>query len=385
VKDLVKVIYLNLRGYLLRVMAVFMFLARHRDCRSGGEIQRILFIRIDRIGDLVLSTPALKAIKQALPRSRLVVLASPSNHALLLHNPYVDEVFVYDQAKGLGNGIRVMKELRAYDFDLAVDPYPDYELRTAVIAFLSGARKRVGYASYGREVLFTLRAPRVEDNQHFVDITLGVLKPLGIHAEDRTPEVFLTHEERQWARTWLKEKGAWGEQIVGIHPGGHYESQRWLPENYAELMGKLQEWRRRRVALILFGAPGEELLIKKICSMVTGEVVTFLEGDIRRFAALLSYCSVFIGNNSGPLHVAAGLGIPTISFMGPTNKARWMPIGDIHAVCRKDDLPCIGCNRGYCRIKTHDCMRLITPSMVLEAARGILQVGKARPNRGLKP
>ncbi|MBW2310374.1 MAG: glycosyltransferase family 9 protein [Deltaproteobacteria bacterium] len=343
---------------------------------SGQDIKKILFIRIDRIGDIVLSTPALKAVKEAYPHSKITVLASPSNSPLVFNNPNIDYIVVYDRRGRLIDRIRVIQKLRESSFDLAIDPYPDYELRTAVISFLSGARKRVGYASYGREVLFTLRAPRIDDNKHFVDITLGVLKPLGIHAGDKAPEVFLAHEERQWARTWLKERGVWGEQIVGIHPGGHYESQRWPPESYADLMDQLQEW--KGVALIIFGAPGEEPLIKKICSMVTGEVVTFLEDDIRRFAALLSYCFVFIGNNSGPLHVAAGLGIATISFMGPTNKARWMPIGDIHTVFRMDDLPCIGCNRGYCKIKTHDCMRLITPSMVLEAARGILQVGNSR-------
>lgn len=371
VRAILKKIYLNFRAYLFRVIALFIFDNRSPDFTSGEDIRKVLFIRVDRIGDLVLSTPALRALKQAFPRSELVVLASPSNQSLLLHNPYVDRVVVYDEKKRLGDKIGIIRQLRAYGFDLAIDPYPDYELRTAVIAFLSRARKRVGYASYGREVFFNVVTPKMKANQHFVDLTLGILNPLGMGARDKAPEIFLADGERKWARTWLKEKGVWGKPLVGIHPGGYYESQRWPPERFADLIDQLQK--DRKLDLIVFGGPGEEYLTGKICSMVTGEVLTSPEDDIRRFAALLSHCSLFICNNSGPLHIAAGLGIPTISMMGPTIKERWMPIGDIHRVLRIDDLPCIGCNRGYCRIKTHDCMRLITPSMVLEAAEGILQ------------
>jgi heptosyltransferase-2 len=372
VRAILKKIYVNFREYLLRVIALFISDKASPDFGSGEGIRKVLFIRVDRIGDLVLSTPALRALKQASPNSHLVVLASPSNQSLLLHNPYVDGVVVYDEKRRLGEKIGIIRQLRTYGFDLAIDPYPDYELRTAVIAFLSGARKRVGYASYGREVFFNVEAPKIKADKHFVDLTSGILNPLGIAARDKAPEIFLGDGEREWARTRLKKKGARGKPLVGIHPGGYYESQRWPPENFADLIGQLQK--DGRLDLIIFGGPGEEDLIRKICSMVTREVLTSLEDDIRRFAALLSRCSLFVCNNSGPLHIAAGLGIPTISMMGPTMRERWMPIGDIHKVLRIDDLPCIGCNLGYCNTKTHDCMRLITPSMVLEAAEGILQL-----------
>lgn len=371
VKAILKDIYLNFRKYLLRVLAILIFDKKLPDFGSGQDIQKILFIRIDRIGDLVLSTPALRALKQGFPHSELVVLVSPSNQSLLLNNPYVDKVLVYDQKKRLGDKIAIIKQLRAYGFNLAIDPYPDYELKTALIALLSGSKKRVGYASYGREVFFNIETPKIKDNQHLVDLTLEILNPLGISAKDKTPEIFLSDDEKKWARNWLKEKGVWGKPIVGIHPGGYYESQRWLPERFAELVDQLQK--DRKLDLIIFGGPGEEALAKKISSMVTGELLTYVEDDIRRFAVLLSYCSVFICNNSGPLHIAVGIGIPTISIMGPTIKERWMPIGDIHKVLRIDDLPCIGCNLGYCKIKTHDCMHLITPSMVLEAVESTLE------------
>jgi len=125
--------------------------------------------------------------------------------------------------------------------------------------------------------------------------------------------------------------------------------------------------------ILIFGGPREKGFVDQITSMINGEVMTYVGGNLRRFVALVDSCCMLICNNSGPLHVAVALGVPTISFMGPTNKDRWMPIGNIHKVLRIDNLPCIGCNLGYCKIKTYDCMRLITPSMVLEAVKDFVQ------------
>ena len=369
-KVFLKYIYLNLRKYLLRAIAALIFRGRHSNCGSGQEIQRILFIRIDRIGDLVLSTPALKALKQAFPYTELVVLASLSNHSLLLHNPYVDKVLVYDRNKTLGDKIRIINRLRTYGFDLAIDPYTDYELKTALIALLSGAKARIGYPSYGRELFFNVNGPGLVKDKQLVDLTLDVLKPLGVNSKGKKPEIFLTQDEKNRAKNWFTARGAGKRAIVGIHPGGKYETQRWLPERFADVAYQLKT--NGDYDVIFFGGPGDEGLVDYICAMTNAEVLTYVADDLRRFAALLCSCGILVCNNSGPLHMAVALDIPTISFMGPSNKDRWIPSGDIHKVLRIDNLPCIGCNLGYCKIGTHDCMRLITSSMVIEGVKDIL-------------
>jgi lipopolysaccharide heptosyltransferase II len=368
-KSIVIIIYLNLRKYLVSIVGFF-FGKRMRGFRLVHGVKKILFIRIDRIGDLVLSTPALKALKQTFPRSQVVVLASLSNHSLLLHNPYVDKVFVYDHTMRLRDRMRIIRQLRAYRFDLAIDPYTDYELRTALIAFLSSAKKRVGYPSYGRELFFNVNAPKVVKDKHFIDLTLDVLKPLGVNSKGKKPEIFLTEDERKWARKWLTARGGGKRAIVGLHPGGHYETQRWLPERFADVAYQLKK--NEDYNVIIFGGAGDEGLVGYIRSMTNAEVLTYVADDLRRFAALLCSCCILICNNSGPLHMSVALDIPTISFMGPTDKDRWVPIGDIHRVLRIDDLPCIGCNLGYCETSTHDCMSLITSSMVIENVKDIL-------------
>ena len=236
--------------------------------------------------------------------------------------------------------------------------------------FLSGARRRIGYASYGREIFFNVQAPSIEANQHFVDLTLDVMKPFGIVTKDKTPEIYLTDDEKNRAENWLKKNGVEDKPIIGIHPGAYYESQRWLPERFIELIEQL--CKTGSYELILFGGPGDEMLIDRMDSMSGEGILTYIADDLRKFAALVSCCRVFICNNSGPLHMAVALNTPTISFMGPTHKKRWMPIGNIHKVLRIDDLPCIGCNLGYCKIKTHDCMRLITAEMVVDVIDKVL-------------
>ena len=340
------------------------------DFGARREKPKILFIRIDRIGDLVLSTPALKALKQAFPNGELSVLASQTNYPILLNNPFVDQIIIYSRRLKFKDKIDLIKHLRKCHFDLAIDPYPDYELKTAFIAFITGAKKRIGYAAYGRELFFNLQSPQIRNNQHFVDLTLDVLKPLGIVTKDKTPEIYVTESEKEYAVNWLKNKKIGDRPIIGIHPGAHFESQRWPVARFAELVTKLNA--EMKVNLIIFGSRGDREIVKRIVALSKDDVLTHISDDLRQFVALVSTCNVLICNNSGPLHIAIALKIPTISTMGPTDKIRWMPFGEIHQVLRVDELSCIGCNSGYCKIKTFDCMWLITPSMVMEALKSML-------------
>lgn len=370
VKQFLKTIYLNLRKILLGTAARF-FLKESPDFTITHEIKKILFIRIDRIGDLVLSTPLLRVLKKRFNASELTVLASVANQALVINNPHVDKIIVYDSRQKLMDKIRLLGRLREYGFDLVIDPYVDYELKTALIALSSDGNKRIGYQLYGREICFNMAAVMPHENKHFVDLTLDVLEPLGIASRDRNPEIFLTEGEKGWAKNWVKEKDIGFKPLIGIHPGAHYESQRWPVERFSELVEQLQN--DKGLDLIIFGGPGDEKVVGSIGSMIHSDALAYITNDLRRFSALLSCCSILICNNSGPLHMAVALNIPTISMMGPTNKNRWMPIGDIHKVLRIDELPCIGCNLGYCKIGSHDCMKLIDTWMVMNVVRDFLK------------
>ena len=361
VKSIIKTIYLTVRGFALTTLSLV--LSQKTSIPLLRNIESILFIRVDRLGDMVLSTPAFRAIKAALPQARLTVMASPTNAPILKNNQDVDEVIVYDRSAGLHDRIKIITQLRSRRFSLAIDPYTDYELKTAWLAYISRAAHRIGYAAFGREFFFNCPAPKIEGNKHFVDGALDLLKHISIPSKNRNPVIHLGVEEQAWAGQWLQENGFQSKKIVAIHPGAYYETQRWLPEYYAELIELI--CRQTQLDVILIGGAADVTVVDDIRSRVKRDICVCILNDLRKFFSILSQCKVLVCNNSGPLHCATALKIPTISFMGPTVIELWMPVGENHHVLREDDLPCIGCNHGWCKIKTHDCMRLIRPESVL--------------------
>jgi ADP-heptose:LPS heptosyltransferase len=361
--EILKSVYLNLREIVLR--AAGHCVRQERDAHlQPGSIQRILFIRLDRVGDVVLSTPAIRALKKHFPDAELTVLLRSSTRGLVEHNPFVDRIVTVDHA---GELIGAIRELRARRFDLVVDPYDDWPLESALVAGLSGARVRIGFAVAGRGAFFTVRLPKPGPGRHMTDVVMDSLKPLGIASGDVRTEVFLSEGELASARKWLHERRNGSLPFIGFHPGASRETQRWPAEYFSELGTLLLREGRR--GLILFGGPADRKLVEAMARRIGETALTCITGDVRRFSALLACCQLLVCNNSGPLHVACALGIPTVSFMGPSVKERWSPRGNLHRVLRRDGLPCIGCNRGYCVMKTHDCMRQIGPEEVLGVIR----------------
>jgi lipopolysaccharide heptosyltransferase II len=381
VKSILKSFYLKTRSAVFE--AIGFFFLRKNTFFSPEAIRRILFIRIDRIGDLVLSTPALRAIKDQYPLSELTVLTSSSNAPVIKPNPHVDRVLVLNPRGRWMEWFRSIKRLRADAYDLAVDPYQGYALKAALIAFLSGARFKIGYDSYGRGIFYNMTAMECEEPRHLIDVVLNVLKPIGIDTADRSPEMFITDEEKKLAQDWMEANRLGLKPIIGVHPGAFYPTQRWSSKYFSELIRSIQINGEHDV--IVFGGPGDTVIVDEILSGLDHNPRICTGSDLRRFAAIVSRCGILICNNSGPLHVASALGIPTISFMGPTVKEIWSPIGHMHKVLRIDTLPCIGCDSGMCRIKTHDCMRLLTPSMVMDEIMR-LEIGNAEniAGRGTK-
>ena len=260
VTSAIKALYLNTRGVVLKTLSLF--LSRKKAAPLPQNIQSILFIRVDRIGDMVLSTPAFQAIKAALPQSRLTVMASPANAPILKNNQDVDEVIVYDRSAVLQERIKIITQLRSRHFSLAIDPYTDYELKAARLAYISRAAHGVGYAAFGRELFFNCPVPKVEGHRHFIDLTLDLLKGIGIPSKNRTPVIYLGADEQAWVGQWLQENGFQGKKIVAIHPGAFYETQRWLPEHYAELIRLILQ--QTPLEVILLGGPSDTIVVDDI-------------------------------------------------------------------------------------------------------------------------
>lgn len=328
-----------------------------------GDIREILFLRHDGVGDMVLSTPAFKALKIKYPESRLTVLASMRNHEIIQNNPYIDEVLIYKGDRWFIN------EIRRRDFDMVIDPFITYELSHAFVAYLSRAKYRIGFEKAGREIFFNVKCPSVSYDKRMIEAVLDLVEAAGCVSDECEPEIFLTEGEKSRALKTLAERGLDKLLKVAIHPGALYPIRMWPIERFGEVARRLTD--EFGIKVLVFGGSLEKSLLDKMHDLAGDGIEMFYHLKLRQFISLLSCCNLLLCNNSGPLHIASALKIPTVSMVGPSFIPLWLPWGDNHITIRKD-VPCSPCNRAEC--EDHSCMNLITVEEVMDAVRKQLRI-----------
>jgi len=320
-------------------------------------VHRILVVRTDRLGDMALSTAFLADLKAHFRHAKVTVLAPPAPLALLEHQPAVDARVALD-GRRLPDGI-------AGRFDLAIDLTPDERLLGARLVAATRAPWRIGFARAGRESWFSLTSPPARSDRHLVDLHRDLLEALGVTARGSEPSLTASPGERAAALARLGALGAAAPRVL-VHPGAHEVSQRWAPEKFAEVIARLTE--SVAAACLLAGGPGEEAIVRRIADL-TADAIPLGSLSVRELVGVTGACDLFIGNNSGPLHVAAALGVPTLSVMGPTDPARFAPRGSANVVLRLA-LACSPCQRGRCW--HHTCLRGIDAPSVADRAIDLL-------------
>jgi len=367
-KSLLKDTYLRSRRALLWLFVPL----RKTTVPSKSEIRRILFLRHDRIGDMILSTAALKALRRGFPRAKITVLASDRNYEVLKHNPSVDEFLIYKGFKWF------MKEIRPRDYDLVIDPFLTYEMKQAVMTYLAGGKYRIGFEEAGREIFFNLKGPTAAPPKRMVDHLLDLAELAGGKRKGCEPEVFLSDTEIECATRDLAQKGiSAGAVTIAVHPGAHYPSQQWPAERFGELSRRI--FGHGGAKVIILGSKDEEGLLEAVKKSAGKDILIFSCGNIRELAAIVSRCDLLVCNNSGPLHIASALKVPTVSMLGPTVTPLWLPYGESNVVINKA-FSCSPCNRAHC--KDHKCMEAITVDEVFEAVE--TQIALVRPTRKIK-
>lgn len=363
VRDAVKRCY-----YALRTLGLWLLLplfAGRRLTVESDQVRRIAVIRLDRLGDLVLTLPLLTALKRRWPMAEVTLLCREAVAPLAQAQPEIDRLMtvkgVSDRAgKVLDRDERMSlwTRLRAERFDLLIDPFHGEELETALLAWHSRARYRLGFSTAGRRLFFTHTAT-ARKGQTFLQQQQALASAIGLELEpDDQPRLRVTPAEQDAARTRLRREGLDPTSpIIGIHPGGYYSSQRWPLGRFLKLAGVLERDRQWQIAF--FGLRPEERLIAQIGMKSGQRSAVFFGLELREFIALMSCCQLMVCNNSGPLHLASALGLPTVSTMGPTDPVRWHPVGRGHVVVRKP-LWCSPCGEAVCPLETHDCMAAIS-------------------------
>lgn len=353
---------------------------------SKTPIRRILIRANNWIGDVVMISPAVRAIRRHYPGSRIAILGKSWVLEALRGNPYYDDLIEYDNLgahAGTIGRLRLVRQLRAARFDLAVLFQKAFE--AAALAALARIPVRVGYATDLRRALLTLPVPKADPGAHHVDVFLGIARALGCGIEDRRPFFHLSGDDRERGRSLLAAAGVRDDMnLIALHPGASKAPRGWHPERFAALGRRLAE--RLSARIVLIGGPDDEVLLSRIeTDLPRGMRVATGRGlPIRHLASVLERCRICIGNDSGPMHLAAALDVPTVGIFGPGAPSRTAPIGGPGRVATLwKEYPCSPCRQKFFRECPPSpafrpfCLEEISVDEVETAALGLLESAPA--------
>lgn len=341
---------------------------------KSSTIKQILIRSTNWVGDAIITTPAIRAIRKNFSAAEITILAKPWVAPVFHNNPDIDHLMIYDAAarhRKWSGKLRLSKDLRKKRFDLAILLQNAFE--AAFLTFLAGIPNRIGYNTDGRGMLLThgvALEPALEP-AHQIDYYLKMLASAGLKLNGRRLTLILKDEERYQAEKILKQYGISSHApLIGINPGAKFgTAKRWLPKRYAALCNKLQK--ACNAQIVIFGGPGEETLGNQISAWIEKPCINLCGmTTLREAMALIERCQLFITNDSGLMHVAAALDIPQIAIFGPTDHIATGPSNpNSHIV--KWPAACSPCLKPECPTD-HRCMRKITVDTVFAVAEKLL-------------
>lgn len=340
-KTLLRRLWLTLRGSLLTMVRPTMPALEV----VHAEVRRILVIRQDRLGDVVLTSAMMPALRQMFPDAEIVYW---------IREPFLP---LFEQE----GDFAVTAERPQQPFDLVIDPLLDYPLAGARLAASFRARWSAGFDVAGRGAWFSVPVAPAADDEPFLVSLARLLRPLGWQGDLLPPQLSMTQEERHAARRLTGD-----EPYILIHPGAFYASQRWPAGHVAALADEIV---RSGQHVVMAGSNGDADVLDDVLHQSETKTAVVVRGvPLRMVMALIAEAAVVVCNNSGPLHLAGALGVPTVSTLGPTNPAIWWPVGDSQRVLEAPD--CGHCQQGDCN---RGCLARITPEQVLGEINSLLE------------
>lgn len=281
------------------------------------------------LGDVVFQFPAIEAIKQNVPGSRVLAITPSRCADLLRANPHVDEVIEFndrDRDKGLVSVWRLANELRKKNVEQVY--YFHRSFSRALIGFFSGAKVRIGYDTKGRGFLLTRAVKEPQEPLHATQYFLDLLISAGLKVEgDYRYSFYFREKDRVCTDELICSLGLAGKRFVALNPGANWLPKRWPTNRFAELAQGLVE--NFDVHVLITGGVPDEALADEIIKMAKSEKIHSTCGrtSILELGALFSKCSLMISNDSGPLHIASGVGTNVIGIFGPTDPKMTGPLG----------------------------------------------------------
>lgn len=325
------------------------------------------------VGDAVMSLPALRALRERFPRAHLAILAKPWVADLYRREPFCDELIPYNP-RSLAEKWKAARALARRGFNCAILLQNAFE--AAAVAYVARIPERIGYARDGRAFLLTRAVPpprRGETDPHERFYYLELLRRAGVL--DRLPASDMIRlEGAAAARAAGLERFAalgLGHTVIGVSPGAAYGSaKRWLPDRFAAAAGLLA--REIGATVAVFGSPSERELCQFVADAIPAPTRNFAgETSLGEFIELAAACRAYLTNDSGAMHIASALGVPTVAVFGATDHVTTGPTGPLARVVR-EPVECSPCLRRQCPID-HRCMTRLEAARVAQAALELLK------------
>ncbi|MBI5883062.1 MAG: glycosyltransferase family 9 protein [Elusimicrobia bacterium] len=319
--------------------------------------RKVLVIQLRRIGDVLMATPAVAALKKRYPAAAVDFLVEPPSDEVLAGNPDISRVLVY-HSNGWRDYLAWLLRVRSERYDWVVDFMGNP--RSAFLAAASGASLRAGPAHVGHRWAYNLRMVQSSTTHYAGREKIRLLSGLGVpdtHT-DILPKVYLG-----------TPKAPDPAGPIALAPASRKPTRQWPSRHYVALGRMLHE--RYGCGITVLWGPGEKALAEKVASGIGKAASAPETRDLREAARVLAGCRLLVTNCSGTKHLAVSLGVPTVTIHGSSDPASWTPPDPRHLAVRRQDLSCMGCGFNECP-RTPDCLDGLSPETVFGAARGLL-------------
>lgn len=358
------------------------------------DINRILVIKLRHIGDVLLTVPVFRALRENFPSAHIAALVNSGTEEVLTGNPLIDEIIVFDRSlKNLSilkrpwMEILFLKEIRKKEFDMTFDLTGSD--RTAIISFSSSAKYRFSFVSrkgfYGRRYMYSHLAKK-DGSGHMVLQNLSLPRQVGIDTKDLGIDIYVPEKAKDFVKELFNIARITERDIViHIHPVARWSFKCWKDEYMAEIISWLLDM---GIKIIVTSSPDKKELekTKKILSLVASykshhaSRVIDLSGKttIKQLAAVSQACDLFLGVDSASMHIASAVGTPVVVLFGPTREDRWGPWNTEHIIL-SEQMICKPCRKGSCEgADLRKCMEIISPEKVKEAVKRLLSHSQSK-------
>jgi lipopolysaccharide heptosyltransferase II len=326
-------------------------------------VNRILVVELLSVGDLLVITPALRALKERFRNAQINVLVRPGMEQVLSGNKNIDKIVTIDE-----EFFQLVRTIKSEQYDLGIIFHPG-SLRMSLALLLGKVKYRLGCTTdvgltYGKGFFLNKQVKPYLKWQHKVNDNLLVVHTVGAQTKNKSIEVHTTKKAREQINKLMGRK-----KFIVFHPGSKYKTQMWYSERFAQVADSLVE--RYKTPIVFSGTPDQEGVVKEIMKRMKKKAVSMVgKTNFEEYVALIEQSSMLVSVDTSAVHIASAFKKQVVALFGPTLPERWGPSETKSVAIQNNDV-CTGCRSYRCLIRTHECMRSITPEQVVRAVEKI--------------